>query len=321
MAESYHGGIKRKVRADRRGLALTHDSRINEASADRPGSLRPAARTMVPPMTMFRLAPALLAALLALPAAAAQPGFGPWSEGSEARVRLVAAGVGADGRLAGGIEIMLEPGWWTYWRTPGAAGIPPTIDFSGSANLGAVEVSFPLPERHDNGYGASNVYPEGVLLPFSAVIPEPGEAVELRLSLDLGVCQEVCIPEHVEAALSLQPGTRDRVAAATLAGARAQVPGEPEPGHLAVESARRTGGPDKRPVFDLVVTAPQGVEVFVEGPADWFPGVPERVAEAGDGVYRVAVDRLGSKTPVEGASLRVTLAADGKAVEQVIPID
>ncbi len=108
------------------------------------------------PSRLF-LAPAL--AVLALhPAAAAQPGFGSWTGDEQAQVRLIAAGIGADGRLAAGIEIMLEPGWRTYWRTPGAAGIPPAIDFSGSANLGAVEVSFPLPERHDDGYGVSNVY-------------------------------------------------------------------------------------------------------------------------------------------------------------------
>jgi hypothetical protein len=61
--------------------------------------------------------------------------------------------------------------------------------------------------------------------------------------------------------------------------------------------------------------------MFVEGPADWFPGKPERVGEAGNAVYRVAFDRLGAKTPIEGASLRVTLAVNGKAVEQVVPID
>lgn len=276
---------------------------------------------MVASMIRLFLIPSLLLVALMLPAEAAQPGFGPWSNGAEVRVRLVAAGVGEDGRLLAGIEIMLEPGWWTYWRTPGSAGIPPVIDLSASQNLGPIEVSFPLPQRHDDGYGVSNVYEGGVLLPFTAEVPDPGATVELRLSLDLGVCEEVCIPEHVEAALTLPAGTHDRVAAATLAGARAQVPGPPEPGSLAVESARRNGGTDKRPVFDIVVTAPANAGMFVEGPADWFPGQPERVIEAGDAIYRVTFDRLGSKTPIEGATLRVTLVAGGKAVEQVVPID
>ena len=263
----------------------------------------------------------VLAALSLSPAEAAQPGFGQWAEGEQARVRLIAAGIGADGRLAAGIEIMLEPGWWTYWRTPGAAGIPPAIDLSGSANVGAVEVSFPLPKRHDDGYGVSNIYEGGVLLPIAADVPDPQAPVELRLSLDLGVCEEVCIPEHIEATLTIQPGMTDRVAAATLAGARAQVPGAAQPGTLAVESARRNGGTDKRPFFDIVVTAPDDVEMFVEGPPDWFPGIPDRVEGAIPPTYRVEFDRVGAKTPTQGASLRVTLVADGKAIEQLVAID
>ena len=266
------------------------------------------------------LLPALLLAT-ALPAAAAPPGFGAWSSGAEAQVRLISAGIGEDGRLHGGIEVMLDPGWWTYWRTPGAAGLPPVIDFAASRNLGAVTVEYPLPERHDDGYGATNVYPEGVLLPFFADIPDPSAPVALNLSLDFGVCQEVCIPEHVDATLDVSPGMTSRVAAATLAGARARVPGDPVPGELSVESARRSGGDDKHPVFDIAVTAPDGSVVFVEGPADWFAGVPERLAGAETTTYRVTVDRVGSKSPIAGQSLRVTLAAGGRAIEGVVPID
>jgi DsbC/DsbD-like thiol-disulfide interchange protein len=262
-----------------------------------------------------------LVVFAALPAAAAQPGFGRWNGGAEAQVRLIAAGIGDDGKLHGGIEIMLEPGWWTYWRTPGAAGLPPTIDFAASDNLGAVTVSFPLPERHDDGYGATNVYPDGVILPFTAEVPDPSSPVRLSLSLDLGVCREVCIPDHVDAALDLPAGSANRVAAATLAGARARVPGPPVPGALEVITARRAGGDDKHPRFELAVTAPEGAEMFVEGPADWFAGVPERVPGSEPGIFRVTVDRIGSKSPIEGESLRVTLAADGRAIEQVVPID
>jgi DsbC/DsbD-like thiol-disulfide interchange protein len=271
--------------------------------------------------------PALASALLilaTLPASAGPPGFGAWNSGAEAQVRLIAAGIGEDGKLHGGIEIMLEPGWWTYWRTPGAAGLPPAIDFGASENLGAVTVSFPLPERHDDGYGATNIYPDGVLLPFSAEVPDAGAPVRLNLSLDLGVCREVCVPDHVEAVLDLEPGAASRIAAATLAGARARVPGPPVPGVMEVAGARRTGGDDKHPVFDIAVTAPDDAELFVEGPDDWFAGVPERVPGRVQGdpvVYRVAVDRIGARSPIAGQSLRVTLAADGKAVEQVVPID
>jgi DsbC/DsbD-like thiol-disulfide interchange protein len=277
-----------------------------------------------PTMKPFGLLPLPIFVVIALHgavAAPAQPGFGEWAEGERARARLISAGIGEDGTIAAGVEIMLEPGWWTYWRTPGTAGIPPVIDLSGSKNLGPITVSYPLPQRHDNGYGASNIYMDGVLLPIDASVPEPGAPVDLHLSLDIGVCEQVCIPEHLEATLTVMPGAKDRIAAATLAGARAQVPGPPVAGMLTVDSARRSGGTDKHPSFDVAVTAPEGAEVFIEGPPDWFPGVPERIKGGDDAVYRVIFDRLGAKTPIESASLRVTLAADGKAVEQVVTLD
>jgi DsbC/DsbD-like thiol-disulfide interchange protein len=274
-------------------------------------------------MSTGPLAPFAAAALLLAGTAvhAGQPGFGPWASGEQAEVRLIAGGIGDDGRLSGGIEIMLEPGWWTYWRSPGAAGVPPVIDFAGSENLGAVSVAFPLPERHDAGYGATNIYPGGVILPFTAEVPDPSAPVELRLALDLGVCQEICIPDRVEASVDVPAGLDARVAAATLAGARARVPGAPMPGVFAVESARRTGGDDQHPVFDIVVTAPADAEMFVEGPADWYAGVPERLSDAVPPTYRVTIDRVGATSPIDGGTLRVTLAADGKAIEQVVGID
>jgi DsbC/DsbD-like thiol-disulfide interchange protein len=270
------------------------------------------------PIASFATAILLLAGTAAH---AGQPGFGPWASGEQAEVRLIAGGIGDDGRLSGGIEIMLEPGWWTYWRSPGAAGVPPVIDFAGSENLGTVAVAFPLPERHDGGYGATNIYPGGVILPFTAEIPDPSAPVELKLSLDLGVCQEICIPDRVEASIDVPAGLDARIAAATLAGARARVPGAPLPGVLAVESARRTGGDDQHPVFDIVVTAPVDAEMFVEGPADWYAGVPERLSGVTPPTYRVTIDRVGATSPIAGGALRVTLAADGKAIEQVVGID
>src|SRR5690349_10804689 len=110
------------------------------------------------------LAPGLL---LALPVAA-DAATGPWVGNGKARIRLLVAGMDASGRLEGGIEISLDPGWHTYWRSPGDSGIAPLIDFSASHNLGPVEVGFPLPERVDDGYSVTNIYKGNVLLPISA---------------------------------------------------------------------------------------------------------------------------------------------------------
>src|SRR3954470_19748409 len=57
--------------------------------------------------------------------APAQAAVGPWISDGKARIRLLAAGIDASGQLRGGVEIALDPGWHTYWRSPGDSGIAP----------------------------------------------------------------------------------------------------------------------------------------------------------------------------------------------------
>jgi DsbC/DsbD-like thiol-disulfide interchange protein len=245
-----------------------------------------------------------------------------WSNGAKARMRLLAAGV-ADGKLAAAIEITLPRGWKTYWRFPGDAGIAPTLDFSASRNVAAPEVAFPLPQRHDDGFAITNVYTDRVVLPVTATVSDPTSPVDLAVSIDLGVCETVCIPDHVEARLRVPASQTDTLAAKVVADAQKRVPGPAEPGVLAVERAVRSGGTDKRPVFQVTVIAPEAATatVFVEAPPDWYPAAPKLVRAVGNtATFAVDVDRLVAKTPLEGAKFRVTVAAGNRAVEQIVPL-
>lgn len=258
---------------------------------------------------------------LAGPAAA---GMGAWATGDKARVRLISAGVDVNGRLAGGIEIELAPGWKTYWRTPGAAGIAPQVDFSASTNVKDVAISYPVPHRYDDGYAVTNVYEGRTILPLAIAMGDATAPLDLRLSLDIGVCEEVCIPEHFDAELTVPPGDDDAAAAAALAGVRQQLPGPPEPGVLGVESFARSGGSDDKPVFDFTLDVPDAkdTEIFVEGPADWYARVPELVSgDKGRATYQVTFDRLGADTPIDGAKVTVTIITADRAVEQTVGLD
>ncbi len=253
------------------------------------------------------------------PAAAA---VGKWASGTEAKVRLVAAGIGDDGRLAAGIEITLPPGWKTYWRNPGDAGIAPVFDFSASSNLGIADVSFPPPRRFDDGYSLTNVYEDSVFLPMSAEVSDPGKAVYLSVDVRLGVCQEVCVPDEVKASVTVPAGEDDKDAAGMLAKARAALPGPPQPGVFFVDGVTRDGGTDERPAFRFALTAPDPAHttVFVEGPPDWYASAPvPDTEEAGD--YTVTFDRLVAKTPIVGAHLRFTVVSGDHAIEQAIGLD
>src|SRR5258708_28106136 len=62
----------------------------------------------------------------------------PWQRDTHSAVRLL-AGSRSGAVLLGGIAVQLQPGWHTYWRTPGDSGVPPRFDFSKSDNVEAVE--------------------------------------------------------------------------------------------------------------------------------------------------------------------------------------
>jgi DsbC/DsbD-like thiol-disulfide interchange protein len=264
----------------------------------------------------------LLLVATSVPSAAA---IGDWAGDGNAKVRLVAAGVDGAGRLAAGIEIVLEPGWKTYWRTPGDAGVAPIIDSTASSNLFApVDVAFPVPHRLDDGYAVTNVYEDRVVFPLSARVVDPASATMLVVALDIGVCAEICIPEHYDLTLTVAPDESDTVAEAILAEARTTLAGAPEPGKFAVNRVVRAGGTDKRPVFAFDVAAPDvaNAEVFVEGPVDWYPAPPGLVSTEGNvATYNVEFSRLGAKTPLGGNTFRVTVVSVGRAVEDSVTLD
>jgi DsbC/DsbD-like thiol-disulfide interchange protein len=268
------------------------------------------------------VASVLLLAVTIVPSFAA---IGDWAGEGNAKVRLVAAGVGDDGRLAAGVEIVLEPGWKTYWRSPGDAGVAPVADFSASTNLATpVDMAFPVPHRVDDGYAISNVYQDRVIFPLSVLVADPARPTTLAVALDIGVCAEICIPEHYELSLDIAAGESDSEASAILAVVQAQLPGKPEPGVFAVTGAARAGGTDKRPVFAFDIVAPDitEAEVFVEGPIDWFPGPPTLVStDGGRATYNAEFSRIGAKTPIGGNIFTVTVVSAGRAIEDRVTLD
>ncbi|WP_295171235.1 protein-disulfide reductase DsbD domain-containing protein, partial [uncultured Paracoccus sp.] len=49
------------------------------------------------------------------------------------------------------LELLLEPGWKTYWRSPGDTGLPPQLDWAGSRNLSHVTLHWPAPQAIRSG--------------------------------------------------------------------------------------------------------------------------------------------------------------------------
>ena len=166
----------------------------------------------------MRILPALAAAALSLAAlvafaAPAAAEIGPWVAAPNARVRLVATAQEGGGPPLAGLEIVLDPGWKTYWRSPGDGGLAPSFDFSRSWNIAAAEVRYPWPHRYRAGTSVSNVYEGRVLFPIDVTPQLVGAPAMLNVTIEFGVCDVICIPVQVEASLLLSP---DRVDAEAL---------------------------------------------------------------------------------------------------------
>ena len=276
---------------------------------------------MFPAMKSLASALTIATLLAASPALAA---VGDWGKGSEAAARLIAAGIGADGKLAAGIEIALPPDWHTYWRSPGDAGVSPVIDFTGSANVAATAVAFPAPTRLDDGYSVTNVYEHGIVLPLTATVADPAKPVDLSVDLKIGVCKDICVPDEIKASLTVPAGESDAATAAALATAAKAVPGPSEAGVFAFDAVARDGGTDRHPVFrfDGVVPDAKNAVVFVEGPADWAPFTPAFAGESGGKAsWTVEFSRLGAKSPIPGAAFRLTVVSAGRAIDQTLTLD
>src|SRR5437868_6114539 len=102
---------------------------------------------------------AVFAASLAIASAMNAPGWAAdassWDGDQRSNVRLIAGtAVSEPGAriLRGGIELKLGPGWKTYWRYPGEAGMPPSFDFTGSENVKAITMLWPAPQRFSDAH-------------------------------------------------------------------------------------------------------------------------------------------------------------------------
>lgn len=120
------------------------------------------------------------------------------------------------------LRLSLAPGWKTYWRAPGDAGIPPRFDWSGSRNLDAVSVSWPTPKVFDQNGMRSVGYDNVLVIPLRIEPSDAGAAVHLSAEMELGVCSDVCIP--YELALTADISTSATSPTPAIAAALAQQP-------------------------------------------------------------------------------------------------
>jgi DsbC/DsbD-like thiol-disulfide interchange protein len=270
---------------------------------------------IVPMRAALGFAVTLVASSLAIEARAQDAS--PWQRDGHSAVRLL-AGSRSGAVLLGGIAFQLQPGWKTYWRTPGDSGVPPRFDFSKSENIEAVTVLWPAPTKFDDGAGGHSMgYHDQIVLPLRIVAKNADKPVTLRADINYAVCEKLCIPVEANAEIPIASAASTEDSA--LFAALDTVPkpanvGDPNP--LTIRDVKREG--KSTVLVDVVTPDTRALSLFVEGPTpDWALPVPKLLEHSPPGVKRFAfeLDGLPPGASPEGAALKLTLVGGEHSYE------
>ena len=220
------------------------------------------------------------------------------------------------GTYMAALRLTLAPGWKTYWRSPGDAGIPPLFNWSGSQNLTGVRVHWPRPRVFEmNGYRSIG-YKHEVVLPLELTATDPSQPILLQAEIDLGVCRDICMP----AALTFQtqisgPGAPDAAIRAAL-NDRPSTAAEAGLGGIGCTVEPITGGLRLTARLALPPTGGAETVVFEPGhPAIWV----SEATVSRDGAHLVATADLvsgdGGPVLLNRGAMVVTVLGQQRAVE------
>lgn len=231
-----------------------------------------------------------------------------WVKDAHSALRLL-AGSRTGAVIMGGIEIQLQPGWKTYWRTPGDSGVPPRFDFSKSANVESVTPLYPAPRKFDDGAGGTSYgYQKHVIFPLRIVPKNPNEPVQLHVAVNYAVCEKLCLPVEAEADLAFTSSASalDSVVAAALNKVPKPV-GTADATPIALKAFKRVGD---RVIVDVAAQNSSALELYAEGPAlDWALPVPKRINPGDKDIARFEfkLEGLPPNARAEGAQLKFTV--------------
>ncbi|GLS85723.1 hypothetical protein GCM10010873_06970 [Cypionkella aquatica] len=219
-----------------------------------------------------------------------------------------------NGHHMAGLRLQLAPDWKTYWRSPGEAGIPPLLNWAGSVNVKSVRVHWPSPVVfHTNGMQTIG-YHDGVVLPLEVVPLDASKPVKLRAGVDLGVCNQICMPAAVQLSAVLDQGGPD---ASIKAALKAQPAGAKAAGLRAI-SCEVTPIDDGLRLTAVLDLPQRGAETVVFETADASVWVGEAVAVRKGGRLTAAVDLVaqsGAPFALDRSGVVVTVLGAGGSVE------
>ncbi|HZT22593.1 MAG TPA: protein-disulfide reductase DsbD domain-containing protein [Verrucomicrobiae bacterium] len=270
------------------------------------------------------------------PAQNALPSFNDSLSAGHTQARLIlSAEVARPGDTVwAGVDLKMEPGWHTYWKNSGAAGMPTKIQWHLPPGVTAGPVQWPLPEKFPPAevttYGYEN---EAVLLvPLTLAGNLPPGPLNLKANVSWLECSaEVCVPDqtNLEATLTIGGVSKNSEAAALLETWRKKIP-QPATNCLVRAWWQTSAGDDTRPLVvagnftGVLAGAPPTVSDFYPAGSDAYElqAATEKLSLAGsDFAFRKIVKKFSGDWPKEISGVLVT-EADGqrRGYEITVPV-
>ncbi|ODA67241.1 hypothetical protein A7A08_01988 [Methyloligella halotolerans] len=267
------------------------------------------------------LAALVLGAGLSTVAGSVQAASSPWVEAADSKVRLITGGElpGGKGSWAG-VEVRMAPGWKTYWKSPGDTGVPPYFDWSGSENLKSAEILYPAPKILPDAGGQAYGYKDEVVFPVKVTPERPDEPVKLKLSMDFGLCKDICIPNHADLSLRIPVEPKPSAADSLLIDRYlAWVPKPVKKGDLPDIANIEKRFDKLEPELVIDIRYPDGAErtdLFLDAGEDYIPpAMAEGEGKDGTKRYVVTFRDKDEVNDLKGEVLTFTMVSDRGARE------
>jgi thiol:disulfide interchange protein/DsbC/DsbD-like thiol-disulfide interchange protein len=118
-----------------------------------------------------------------------------------------------------GVDLKMDPGWHTYWKNPGEAGMATTIAWQLPPGVTAGEIQWPLPQKFPPVEVTTYGYKDETMLlvPLTIGTNVPSGPITLTANLTWLECKDVCIPVRTSVQATLTIGNEAKPSADTVA--------------------------------------------------------------------------------------------------------
>jgi thiol:disulfide interchange protein/DsbC/DsbD-like thiol-disulfide interchange protein len=197
-----------------------------------------------------------------------------------------------------GLLLRMAPGWHTYWKFSGDAGLPTEIKWKLPPGWKIGEIQWPIPlKTTDPGDIQTYGYQDEVLLMQEITPPAAvsGSTVKLVAEANWLVCEKICIPGNASLQLELPRSTTGAPANAEIfAHYRRLLPRDWPGGKVASANWRRAGSDLRLNVKSATLANYPAVDFYPLPQGDTVVGHPQVESRNENGiVFRVPIESAG----------------------------